>query len=106
MVGFTMPQETKKELHRLLESIIGCKWSLGVIDAVQRGINRPGAMEREIKGISSKVLSERLKKLTLFKVLERQEYPEIPPRVEYALTARGQKLVSLIDAINRLAKDW
>ena len=84
----------------------GTSGRLGVLDAVQRGVNRPGALEREIEGISSKVLSERLKKLTHFQVLERQEFPEIPPRVEYALTHRGQKLVSLLEAINRLARDW
>jgi len=45
----------------MVESIIGCKWSLSVLQMVQQGINRPGAMERAINGLTTKVLNERLR---------------------------------------------
>ena len=47
----------------MVEDIVGCKWSLAVIDLVRRGICRPGAMEHAIDGLSAKVLNERLRKL-------------------------------------------
>lgn len=58
-----------------------------------------------IKGISSKTLAHRLKELEQAGVLERQAYKEIPPRVEYRLTAKGQELVeSIINLLNWMVK--
>lgn len=90
---------------RMVENIIGCKWSLAVLDLVKRGIQRPGAMEHAIDGLSKKVLNERLSKLVRFGILERQAYPEMPPRVEYRLTAFGQKFCGLLDGIEALQRD-
>lgn len=50
--------------YECLEQVIGCKWSVSVLKAVEAGVDRPGALERAIKGISTKILSERLRKLT------------------------------------------
>ena len=47
--------------YRKLEDVVGCKWSVSVLLAVGEGVNRPGALERHIEGISTKVLSERLR---------------------------------------------
>lgn len=85
-----------------LEDVIGCKWSVSVLRAVAAGVTRPGALERHVQGISTKVLSERLRKLTLYGLLAKQVYAEVPPRTEYSLTRNGQKLVSIIDQINVL----
>jgi DNA-binding HxlR family transcriptional regulator len=58
-----------------------------------------------LKGISSKTLAFRLKELEKSKILERQSYNEIPPRVEYKLTPKGQELVeSLITLLNWMRK--
>lgn len=89
------------EYHKL-EDIVGCKWSVSVLLAVKAGINRPGALEREIAGISTKVLSERLRKLTAYGLLDKTSYPEVPPRTEYALTPSGAKLVRIIAQIQAL----
>lgn len=88
--------------YRQLEDVVGCKWSVSVLLAVKAGISRPGALEREIAGISTKVLSERLRKLTLYGLLDKTSYPEVPPRTEYALTASGAKLVRIIAQIQAL----
>jgi len=53
-------------------------------------------------GISTKVLSERLRKLTTYGLLEKQSYPEIPPRTEYSLTSSGRKLLEIIQQIHNL----
>ena len=85
-----------------MEDIIGCKWSLAVLGLVRRGVHRPGALEHAVDGLSAKVLNERLRKLQRFGILERHAYAEIPPRVEYRLTAFGERFASILDAVDKL----
>jgi DNA-binding HxlR family transcriptional regulator len=82
--------------------VVGCKWSVEVLRAIRAGIHRPGALERAIAGISTKVLNERLVKLQRLGLVERTAYPEVPPRVEYRLTAAGERLAELLDELDRL----
>lgn len=96
------PAKGSRSEYRKLEDIVGCKWSVAVLMAVQEGVNRPGALERHIAGISTKVLSERLRKLTNYGLLSKTVYPEVPPRSEYALTPSGDKLVRIIGQIQTL----
>ena len=70
--------------------------------AIGGGITRPGALERHIAGISTKVLSERLRKLTAYGLLTKTSFPEVPPRTEYALTASGAQLMAIIQQIQGL----
>ena len=93
------PLRTK---YQQLEDVVGCKWSVSVLQAIGAGITRPGALERHIEGISTKVLAERLRKLTLYGLLVKRVYAEVPPRTDYALTENGQKLVNIIDQLKNL----
>lgn len=88
--------------YRQLEDVVGCKWSVSVLQAVADGIARPGALERHIAGISTKVLSERLRKLTGYGLLDKQVFAEAPPRTEYTLTPNGRRLVGIIGQIRVL----
>ena len=99
------PARKRGSEYRQLEDIVGCKWSVSVLMAVQQGVNRPGALERHIDGISTKVLSERLRKLTNYGLLDKTVYPEVPPRSEYALTPNGRKLVGIIGQIQALDEE-
>ncbi len=87
---------------RKLENVLGCKWSVSVLLAVSDGVTRPGALERHINGISKKVLSERLRKLMAYDLLEKHTFPEVPPRTEYSITPFGQKLIEVIQQIQSL----
>lgn len=89
----------------MVESIVGCKWSLTVLQLVRQGTLRPGAMEHAVPGLSAKVLNERLRKLMRYGILVKHSYPEIPPRVEYSLTEFGGKFAALLDDIDRLQGD-
>ncbi len=89
-------------VKRMVEDVIGCKWSLSVLQLIRQGVNRPGAMERSIEGLTTKVLNERLRKLVRFGVLRRKVYAEVPPRVEYGLTDFGCRFVEVLDAIESL----
>ncbi len=93
------------EVKRVVETIVRCKWSLTVITLVRTGVNRPGAMERQVPGLTTKVLNERLRKLLNFGIFTKAVFPEVPPRVEYSLTPFGEKFVKLLDAIDELEKE-
>lgn len=91
-----------KSVYSQLEDVVGCKWSVSVLRAVADDISRPGALERHIDGISTKVLSERLRKLTAYGLLAKHVYAEVPPRTEYSLTPNGRKLMDIIDQLRLL----
>ena len=76
---------------RMVEDIVGCKWSLTVLGMIADGVQRPGAMQRRVPGLTAKVLNERLRKLLRFGIIEREIFAEVPPRVEYRLTAFGRR---------------
>ena len=97
-----MPKMKSRRIEILLEDVIGCRWSISVLRAVANGVNRPGALEREIKGISAKVLSDRLRTFSRAGMFERVQFPEIPPRVEYRLTRLGKKFVGLLNEVEKL----
>lgn len=89
----------------MVESIIGCKWSLHVLDQIHRGVSRPGVLARSAPGLTTKVLNERLAKLVRFGIAQRVSHPEVPPRVEYTLTPFGERFVGLLEAVDRLKAD-
>src|SRR5271157_1356808 len=90
------------QVGRMVETVVGCKWSLTVVDLVQRGIRRPGAMERTVEGLTAKVLNDCLRLLVSYNVLEKRSYPEVPPRVEYYFTPFGRKFVETFKFLDAL----
>jgi DNA-binding HxlR family transcriptional regulator len=89
----------------MVETIFGCKWSLTVYNLLAHGVNRPGEMVRCVEGLTKKVLNDCLRKNVEFGILERKAYPEIPPRVEYALTPFGRKFIRVLDGMERLQEE-
>lgn len=89
-------------VHQMVESIIGCKWSLTVLDLVRKGVRRPGEMEHAIDGLSGKVLNERLAKLVRFGILDKVSFAEVPPHVEYLMTEFGNNFTKVLDEVDRL----
>jgi DNA-binding HxlR family transcriptional regulator len=100
-----MPKLNSGRVDRLLEDVIGCRWTISVLRAVKSGVRRPGALERHIPGISAKVLSDRLKNFQHAGILERVAFPEIPPRVEYRLTPFGKKFTKLLRELEKLQEE-
>lgn len=76
------------------------------MEAIARGINRPGRLERELNGLTAKVLNDRIHKLERYGVLVRHTYPEIPPRVEYEFTEQGRQLLDLIWTMGEFVDRW
>ncbi|MCW8875567.1 MAG: helix-turn-helix transcriptional regulator [Kangiellaceae bacterium] len=90
---------------RMVETIYGCKWSLTVYQLLNKGINRPGAMVKNVEGLSTKVLNECLRKNIEFGIIEKITYPEVPPRVEYEVTQFGKKFIRILDQLEDLQKE-
>lgn len=86
----------------MVETIVGCKWSLTVYRLLANDINRPGEMMRSVEGLSTKVLNQCLRKNIDFGILTKVSYPEIPPRVEYQVTDFGQKFMAIMDSLQEL----
>ena len=90
---------------RMVEAIYGCKWSLTVYRLLADGINRPGEMVRSVDGLTTKVLNDCLRKNLDFGIINRVAYPEIPPRVEYEITAFGTRFIRILDQIESLQRE-
>ncbi len=86
--------------------IISGKWTLLIIRDLTTGTKRFSELERSLAGISPKTLSERLSALEREGVLHRRTYAEVPPKVEYSLTEKGQELVHVIDAMRAYGNHW
>jgi DNA-binding HxlR family transcriptional regulator len=87
---------------RLVEDILGCKWSLAVLVRIRAGTRRPGAIRRSLPGLSTKVMNERLAKMVRFGLIMKRSWTGPPPRVEYALTPLGGRLGGILDDIGAL----
>lgn len=100
---------------RVLLDLLANKWSALVIGLLERGPTRFGALQSSMPGVSPKMLTRTLRRLESAQLVTRTIYPEVPPRVEYALTDLGvsashplrlmctwaEDHVDRIDALNR-----
>ncbi|MGB7587607.1 MAG: helix-turn-helix domain-containing protein [Solirubrobacterales bacterium] len=87
-------------------NIVCGKWTLLVLRDLAEGSSRFCELERSLEGISPRTLSLRLRGLEEEGIVVRRTFPEVPPRVEYALTEKGRALVPLIDDLRRYGMRW
>ncbi len=90
---------------RTAEVVCG-KWTLLVIRDLSEGCSRFCELERSLAGISPRTLSLRLRALEEEGIVERHTYPEVPPRVEYSLTDKGEALLPIIDDMREYGSTW
>src|SRR6266508_6959957 len=86
--------------------IIGAKWTALLVHDLSEGPRRFSEIEHSCAGISPRTLSERLRALEQEGILARQSFAERPPRVEYALTPKGEALLPCIDAMRSFGAEW
>ena len=86
--------------------IVGSKWTVLLVHDLSEGPRRFTELERSCAGISPRTLAERLRWLETEGIVARQSYPESPPRVEYALTEKGQALLPIVHEMRRFGHDW
>jgi DNA-binding HxlR family transcriptional regulator len=104
-MGVAMPTSDTCPVCKTAEIVCG-KWTLLVIRDLAEGRSRFCELERSLQGISPRTLSLRLRALEEEGIVERQTYPEVPPRVEYVLTDKGRALVPLIEDMRAYGREW
>ena len=88
-------------LSRVVLSRIADKWTALIIHVLATGTRRYAELQREIGGISQKMLTQTLRSLERDGLVQRKVYPEVPPKVEYALSKLGRTLIEPLQAICR-----
>ena len=100
------PEELRKlEQSRPFQKMLGRlsnKWNVMVIRRLKGKSMRPSELRRDIGDISAKVLTQTLREMESYGLVERTVFPVIPPKVEYSLTKLGDSLVVALDAL----RDW
>jgi DNA-binding HxlR family transcriptional regulator len=81
----------------LAAEIISAKWTPQLIYAMANGVQRFGALQKEVGGINPRTLSARLDDLEKMGIVVKSAYAEVPPRIEYSLTQKGADLLPIID---------
>ena len=100
-----MPVDASCPVCRTAE-IVCAKWTLLLVRDLAEGRSRFCELERSLAGISPRTLSLRLRALEEEGIVARRTYPEVPPRVEYALTEKGEALLPIIESMRDYGEIW
>ncbi|WP_394972331.1 winged helix-turn-helix transcriptional regulator [uncultured Croceitalea sp.] len=87
-------------------ALIADKWTLLILTTLMQGTKRNSDLQKQVIGISPKMLSQTLKTLLKYGMISRKVYPEVPPRVEYSLTEFGKSLVEPLSSFYNWSVDW
>lgn len=80
-------------------ALVGGKWKLLILRNLRSRPWRFNALQRDLEGISQKVLTDSLRQMMDDGLVYRQDYQELPPRVEYGLTDLSKEMLPIIDAL-------
>ena len=86
--------------------LIGNKWKLLIIRNLRVRPWRFNELQRDLEGISQKVLTDSLRSMEADGLITRTVYAEVPPRVEYALSELGETIRPILDAMERWGMDY
>lgn len=95
-------EENIPDVAEVVEAVYGCKWSIRILTLIRKGTCRPGAIERQLDGLTTKVQSHYFRRMISLGILEKIVYPKVPPHVEYRLTTFGEQFMPILDAIEAL----
>ena len=97
---------TNVQVSLQVECILGCKWSIRLLQLVAQGCCRPSAILRACPGLSAKVMNERWRMMIRHGIVRRTVFGDRPPvQVEYALTPVGERFIRILDEVRRLQDD-
>jgi DNA-binding HxlR family transcriptional regulator len=82
-------------------AVIGGRWKVVLLYHLRQGTKRFSELKRALKGISQKMLTQQLREMERDGIVSRTVYPQVPPKVEYRLTPRGESLQPVVDAMCR-----
>lgn len=105
------PHKPKKDLDKVpnvaevVEAVFGCKWSLRILGLIRQDVCRPGAIQRQLEGLTPKVQNHYFRRMVSLGILEKVIYPEVPPHVEYRFTEFGLYFMPILDSIEKLQSE-
>ncbi|MEZ5751950.1 MAG: helix-turn-helix domain-containing protein [Paracoccaceae bacterium] len=83
-------------------TMIGGKWKPVILFCIAGGVDRFGAMQRAIPGVTKQMLTQQLREMEGDGLISRTVFPVVPPRVDYALTEKGHSILPVVQAM----RDW
>jgi len=87
-------------------SIVGGKWKWIIVSLIsQNGVIRYGKLKDRLPKIAHKTLSQQLKELEKDGIIHREQYNQVPPKVEYSLTQKGRTLIPILDLMSRWGEE-
>jgi len=89
----------------LVREVLNGKWKIPLLYYISEGAKRPGDLQRRIPRATRRVLNVQLSELEKHELISRTIYAELPPRVEYELTALGKSVLPLITALGKWGDD-
>ena len=99
-------REDRAPVALRVECVLGCKWSIRLLQLVAQGCSRPSAILRACPGLSAKVMNERWRMMIRYGIVRRTVIGDRPPiQVEYALTPFGERFTLILDEVRRLQDD-
>lgn len=87
-------------------SIVGGSWKLTIVQKLLAGTRRFGELRRDVGGVTDRVLTRQLRELESDGLVHREVFAEVPPRVEYSLTTRGESLQPLVEMMDDWGRQW
>lgn len=90
---------TQKGCVAAAASILGAKWTPQILYALLNGVCRFCELQKEVGGVNPRTLSARLDDLETAGIVKKVSFAEVPPRVEYELTAKGKDLVPILQCM-------
>lgn len=97
-----LPIEKANCPAELTLKVMSGRWKLLILRELLTGVKRFNQLQRLVRGITHKMLTEQLRELEADNIIHRQVYAEIPPRVEYSLTPLGEQLKPILEQMH----DW
>ena len=96
----------KKSFEIMLLDVISCKWSHTLLTLIAENVTRPGEIQARVNGLSIKVMNQSLMRLVSYRMLTKEAFNEVPPRVEYRLTPLGKAALNLLNDAHSLRKEY
>ena len=83
----------------LVREVVSGKWKISLLYLISQGVRRPSQLQQKLPGAARRVLYAQLKELETHELVTKTIFAELPPRVEYQLTAFGESFLPLIAAL-------
>ncbi|MFQ5579916.1 MAG: winged helix-turn-helix transcriptional regulator [Nitrospiria bacterium] len=81
--------------------VIGGRWKVLILRELLKGTRRFGELQRGMNGVTQKMLTQQLREMERDGIVNRKVYAQIPPKVEYSLTAEGKSLKSILNSMHQ-----